>query len=417
MEDPYSYTIIGIGDFNFPDLWNTSSEQVLARSINEIKLVEFLDSHFLAQYVDIATRNNNILDLFITNNDRLLSHVKSDSTILSDHNFVEIILSPKEFQTGKSLSSYSSDPSSNHSGFQTLDLFKADYDSICSELSEVRWVDIWNESSLEDFPALLHDIVFKICKKHSPIKNNVTHKSIIQDRSYRTLQRKLKKLKSCLKCIEIKIPYSMKIEKIKTQIQEMKENIKVHTFNILNKEEQKAISKIKTKPKHFYKYVKKFSKVKQSISQLFDCNDELVTESKQIADILQNQFVSVFSNPANTDKSIPPETQQRPTQTLSDFTFNIDNIISAIDEININSSCPDYSIPAPVLKHCKSQLANPLFLMWTESLKTGHVPAEGAQRQGWHPPKNMPAPSGDALSSKSYPFYYGPVKHVGNGLN
>ena len=126
-------------------------------------------------------------------------------------------------------------------------------------------------------------------------------------------------------------------------------------------------------------YIKKFSKVKQSNgitgSQLFDCNDELVTESKQIADILQNQFVSVFSNPANTDKSIPPETQQRPTQTLSDFTFNIDNIISAINEININSSYPDYSIPAPVLKHCKSQLANPLFLMWSESLKTGHVPS------------------------------------------
>ena len=114
--------------------------------------------------------------------------------------------------------------------------------------------------------------------------------------------------------------------------------------------------------------------MKQNITQLIDSNGELQTDNKQLADILQHQFVSVFSNPANPEKVVPPEKHQPLNSSLSDFTFIADDIIAAINEVNINSSGPDFSIPAPVLKHCKNQLCVPLLLMWSESLKTGHVP-------------------------------------------
>ena len=164
--------------------------------------------------------------------------------------------------------------------------------------------------------------------------------------------------------------------KIESDIEEIKKEIKLLTFDIQSKEEKKAIAKMKTKPKFFYKYVKKFSKVKQSITQLFDKKGEIQTNSKDLADILQNQFISVFSSPENPDKLIPPETPlPSESSSLSDFTFSVNDLVTAINEVDTNSSSPNYSVPAPVLKNCKNQLAYPLFLMWTESFK-GWGPSE-----------------------------------------
>ena len=60
---------------------------------------------------------------------------------------------------------------------------------------------------------------------------------------------------------------------------------------------------------------------------------------------------------------------------LTDIDFDCEDMVAAIDEINGSSSCPDFSIPAPVLKHCKQVLSKPLCLMWKESFSTGVVPA------------------------------------------
>ena len=62
----------------------------------------------------------------------------------------------------------------------------------------------------------------------------------------------------------------------------------------LFKEEQ-AVGKIKTNPKYFYSYAKRSSEQKQSISMLFDKDGNIHTKSKEIANILQDQFTSVFS--------------------------------------------------------------------------------------------------------------------------
>ena len=95
--------------------------------------------------------------------------------------------------------------------------------------------------------------------------------------------------------------------------------------------------------------------------------------SQQIADTLQDQFVSSFSDPCNPDIIIPPESQ--PSNIISDISFNREDFISAIDDINGNSSGPDYSVPAIVLKKCKNELVKPLQLLWSKSFSTGVVPS------------------------------------------
>ena len=99
----------------------------------------------------------------------------------------------------------------------------------------------------------------------------------------------------------------------------------------------------------------------------------VLTDRKDIADSLQDQFCSAFSNPNDPSKNIP--SNLNPSVTLSDVSFSVDDILEATDEIDANSSCPDFCIPAVVLKKCKLLLCTPLFIMSQESFKSGAVPA------------------------------------------
>ena len=70
LEEPD--TII-MGDFNMPSInWATDEIKAAGRSSDEINsakhLLTFMEEHFLQQYVDKPTRNDNILDLILTNN-------------------------------------------------------------------------------------------------------------------------------------------------------------------------------------------------------------------------------------------------------------------------------------------------------------------------------------------------------------
>ena len=78
---------------------------------------------------------------------------------------------------------------------------------------------------------------------------------------------------------------------------------------------------------------------------IFDKDGNLHTKSKEIANNLQDQFTSVFSNPLDTNLasaefSIPPV--QHPFSD-SNISFSQTDIIEAIDEIKPNASPgPDF---------------------------------------------------------------------------
>ena len=189
---------------------------------------------------------------------------------------------------------------------------------------------------------------------------------------YRSLLRKKRRLDSRLSCIKSINPSSTHIVKIEQKIKKLLEDMKNVTFNAQYLKEKRAIEKIKSKPKYFYSFAKKHSKTKFKISQLIVKKDEVLTERKDIANALQHQFCDSFSDPNNNEKQIP--LAQTPPIVLNDFNFSVEDIIKAIDEINVNSSGPDFSIPAPVLKNCKNVLSKPLLLLWDHSFKHGIVP-------------------------------------------
>ena len=89
-----------------------------------------------------------------------------------------------------------------------------------------------------------------------------------------------------------------------------------------------------------------------------------------MAEILSDQYSSVFSTPLS-DPVEPTTlfTNDNDASTLSDFTFDADDILcAAIEEISPNSAPGPDGFPAIFLSRCKSELAPYLYQIWRESL-------------------------------------------------
>ena len=142
--------------------------------------------------------------------------------------------------------------------------------------------------------------------------------------------------------------------------------------------EAMAISAIQTNPKYFYTYAKSKSKIKAKIGPLIK-NGETIDCPRQIAEILREQYESVFSPPshenivrdAHSFFSEPNTLNQASCQTIQ---FEEADIKEAIKGLKNNSAAGPDNIPTILLKECVNELATPLCILWKQSLQCGTIP-------------------------------------------
>ena len=91
-----------------------------------------------------------------------------------------------------------------------------------------------------------------------------------------------------------------------------------------------------------------------------------------MADFLQSQYSSVFSNADDLNAKTPLLNPQL-SQPLIDFSFTTADIQKAIEEIDENSSYGDKYIRAKVLRQCRANLSYPIYIIWEESLNQGKI--------------------------------------------
>ena len=227
------YDINILGDFNFPNIdWSSSicnpshgREQQLAGEA----LLSFIDYNMLYQVVNTPTRDRNILELFLTNNERLIRNVSAQDTPLSDHRVVSINL----LTNLKSQSPPSPIPTFEDHTFRSLNIHKADFIKMNSMLSAIDW-DLLRDQCHSDpdgslFVKLFRLIVLQVCCICSPKKlsdqKSVAPKSEHFIKIY-VLNRKRRKLNSQLKALKDRNPLSPKIKKIEEEINLIHFNIK-----------------------------------------------------------------------------------------------------------------------------------------------------------------------------------------------
>ena len=226
---------------------------------------------------------------------------------------------------------------------------------------------------IEDFPDIFHQKVYEVLLKYSKL-NKPRYKGLSSycSRDLKTINRKLRKLNN--RALELSVTNPHKINQNKKQITalvKLKENTFLKSRLI---EEQKAIEKIKSNNKYFFKYANKFKKSASFPNILMDPTDNPVVDQKQISDLLQDQFRSVFSVPKNKLDYYPLANNISIHFPLPDLIITDKDIILAIEKIKADSKCLNYAIPGIVFKKYKHTLCKPLKLFWQKSFNEGHVP-------------------------------------------
>ena len=164
-----------------------------------------------------------------------------------------------------------------------------------------------------------------------------------------TLTKKLKGAKSASRIKEIE----GKLINIEIMLQQSHQT--THDRN-----KQIAIESIKSNPRYFFSYAKKFSKVKTKIGPLLNEKNLYTSSSPEMANIFSDHYKSVFSTPLNNSAY---RQSLNLLDSFTDIEFNQEDFHSAIDELsNCSSAGPD-GIPAILLKKCKTAVSKPLFIL------------------------------------------------------
>ena len=369
------YDVVLTGDFNLPNItWSSLTVQRTSTKENNESadlLLSFMNTNLMSQYINIPTRGSNILELLISNSDTFTHHVTSTNTDMSDHNIVKVTL---PFNPAVSQPT-SLAPDFEPNSFRALNLFKGDFDSINSELETIHWEYLKSLcNGIDEFSELFRLTILQICSKHCPPKE--AGSKVVKSKEFRlrsVIKRKKRKLNSRLRAISQVNPKSPAIQCLKKKLSMLELELKESHIAELNAREKKAVGIVKDNPKYFYSYVKKFSRKRTSVGPLFNKENVLCPDPEVMADILQNQYKSVFSDPDPCHKILNGHGPKL-TSELSNFTFSCDDIEKAIMEIDPYSACGEDDIPAFVLRQCKSCLSFPLYLIWSESLQHGHIP-------------------------------------------
>ena len=135
----------------------------------------------------------------------------------------------------------------------------------------------------------------------------------------------------------LKTTSEIKELKLKDELVRIERDLQESYRNRSVEEEVKAVKSIKRNSKYFFSYAKKFSKVNAKVGPLLNNDNEYVADSKEMVDLLQDQYQSVFNTPKDgmcEAKELFPDRQTG----LTDVKFDNRDIIKAINELSITSA-------------------------------------------------------------------------------
>ena len=181
-----------VGDFNYPTInWKN-----FKCSKEEEEFVDLLHDNFMFQYVDVATREGNILDLVISNEISMVEEIKLlEHFSTSDHNMVEFQLVLKTGVCDAVIYKY--------------DFVGGDYNAIKRALTAINWSETFQDIGTLDCYSFFTNKLNELISCHIPVKKFKTKKKCLW--LSRTVKKAIKKKEiksgSCIVVLE-KIPTS-----------------------------------------------------------------------------------------------------------------------------------------------------------------------------------------------------------------
>ena len=362
-----------VGDFNYKHInwetWSTSK----SKDSEEEKFLDALKDSFLFQHVTQPTRHRgsdepSILDLVLTNEEMQISNIEYQSPLgKSDHS--SLIFDFHCYTETKKLT-------------ESYNYNKADFDAMRCDLETTNWantmIEIAKNETVENFWILFKEKLYSLRDKFVPkirdtgkphwsSKGNVPLDDITRNA-----------IKDKLKCHRQWLRSRSEAEKDSNRVRFAKARNKVKNLVRLAKKkfEKQIADNAKSNPKPFWAYARQKLKTRSGISPLRqDPNDPttLKYSSKDKANILQNQFCSVFSNESLDDI---PVFRPRTTESITKINISTETIVKNLKALNANKSVGPDGLHAVLLKELASQVAGPLKALFDMTLAKGKLPSD-----------------------------------------
>ena len=337
--------ILITGDINFP---NAKWEEINAGICNgnsceqnQIRiLMEFMSKYFIAQYINQATRSENILDIVMSNNDHMIANHKfTVNSKYSDHCTITSELNIILNQT----ISHSSDKCISDTLIPMFDLRDDDeykWKSYNSLLNEKNWfMEKRNCQSIDEKVNVLYRNIEDTISQVFSLKQR-THKNNVP----KDIRKAFKKKKSISDKMRT-TKHSDKLNSLKNQLIEIENKISKGIRDKRIKAESKVIDKVKTDTKPFFKYAKSMAKTNESIGPLVNKDDKIIADDQGMAEVLSQQYKSVFSEPADevtVKNSINENFHKGDKEELKQIYVTSDNLWKVINKLkNEVSPRPD----------------------------------------------------------------------------
>lgn len=338
-----------LGDFNASVDWDTrASTSYLEGS----RLLEFVNSEFLHQWVDKPTRGNNTLDLVLSTEDNQVTNISiGESLGKSDHNIIRFQINIPHKRESKKC--------------KQADFRRANFTQLCEEIENLSYEqngnidNVWN-SFLDMYTA----------KRASCVPDRqITTNGALQPRWFnRDIANKIKERNKAHKLLTTQPTQARKLthKKLCREVDKLVKEAK-------RSEEKRVALACKSNPKEFYSYVNSRKPIKNSIGPLKDEEGALVSSDLGKANLLNKYFTNVFSTEDNSPIPEPAIRYEGP-QVLDKITFSVEDIIYKIKKLKLyKSPGPDELYPYELSK-LVNEISPHFYKIYSLSANQGKAP-------------------------------------------
>ena len=355
--------IIIMGDFNLPNInWlqHDSSDVTGEEKLMYQTLQQLCEDHFLNQNIREATHvDGNTLDLLLTNNEDIIHNleIQIPPRSTSDHYIINVL---SKLSTNRSMED-SDEDTIPLVPLRTLNFHhdNINWEATIADFDNINWDEELANLSPSDSVSKIINICFNTSEKHVPKSTTRTHaKRNTVPRDRKNLMAKRCRLQKRHK----RSTSTITRDKIWKELVQIEKSLHKSRQSSKQHAENRAINAIKRNSKYFYTYAKKFSKTSTRIGPLKDKQNNWIHKSSEIAELLSNQFKSVFSIP---DTPCPTkETLFNSEADLCDIDFTASDFIAAINELSATAGSGPDGLPSILIKKCKNSFARCLLALW-----------------------------------------------------
>ena len=403
--------VIVNGDFNLGKLgdWEDKEIEKTKDKINEkiynketigsekaqmLELIEFAEKWGLMQNIKDITREDRILDLVFTNEDIVCDTKYERHAKISDHDTIILKVdldTPIEDKTKKE-------------NFCSTDILLYKTDQMSSEQIE-KAKEFLDAQNWDDIDAdKLTDIIERMVKENCDLRNPV--KTTKEGNSYKSKNRIPRQVRLWLRRKSLASKALRKVKtikgcrRLKEKIEEAELELSKSMFKRKIEEENNAINKMKTNPKHFYTYIKKKTKSKNKIGPFVNEKGEVIKEHP--AESLQTQYKSAWSVPSDTfrvkNKDRFFESKEDGNPKLEYVSVTRNKIRKAIGNLKNGAAPGPDGVPVEILKTFCDQLLEPLEIIYSNSIENSVFPA------AWKPAHVIPVKKPGKSKAKAESF-------------